>query len=228
VADEINKQNWMQELEQFEPNVFWEKHGRRIIWGSVAVLAALVAAFLWQRERGAAEERAAFELATAGDIESLQRAIQQNAGKEATAPALLRLGDLQYRQQRYAEAATSYRQLLSSFPRHAGADGARLGLAAIDEAQGNLDAARAQYQQLSASPNSYTALPARMGLARCTELAGQYKEARQLYEEVIAAGQRSPWQHEAMVRWTILSRQLPAVESTPAASTPAPGALPLP
>ena len=41
---ETSKQD-AQFLEQFEPNVFWQKHGRKILWG-IGAVALVVALFL--------------------------------------------------------------------------------------------------------------------------------------------------------------------------------------
>jgi tetratricopeptide (TPR) repeat protein len=192
---------------QFEPDLFWQEHGRKISFG-IALIAVLgLAAFLWQKQTAQKAEAAATRLATAVDAISLQRFIQDYQGQDLVVSAMVRLGDLYFRDGRYAEAGAVYQKLLSSYPRHVLRDAANLGLAAVQEAQGNLEAAKTQYLQLlNANPSGYFALVARMGVARCAEFLGQTKEARQLYEEVLPLAQESQLQTEAYVRWTILSR----------------------
>jgi tetratricopeptide (TPR) repeat protein len=223
MADETKK-NWMEELEQFEPDLFWQKHSRRIIWGTVAVLAVFAIAFYWQNQKAEEQDRAALRLAQANTVPALQQLIAAYQGQPIAAPALMRLGDQLYRSQQYGEAAAAYEKMLGAYPTHVLADGARLGLAAVKEAEGKLADARNLYQQLAMKPNSYTGLSARLGLARTTELLGEKREARQRYEEVLMMTQGSPRQQEALVRWTVLGRDLPATPATNAA----PAALPLP
>jgi len=195
-------------LEQFEPDVFWTQHGQKITWGAICIAALVVIFLVWQRQKSQRAEEAASRLAVANDEMALQGIIQDYAGQEVTASAMIRLADLYFRSGRYAEAATTDQKLLSAFPRHPLVQTAVLGLAAVQEAQGNYSAARDQYTQLASSyPNGYASLAARMGAARCTELLGQAKEARQMYEELLPMAQGTPWQNEALVRWTVLSRQ---------------------
>jgi tetratricopeptide (TPR) repeat protein len=195
-------------LEQLEPDIFWEKHGRKVVSIIVAVLAVGVAAFLWQKHAAREEENAAARLAEARDAVSLQRIIQDYEGKNVAAAAMIRLADVYFRNGEYSEAVAVYQKFLTEYPRHPLVQAARLGLAAVQEAQGNLQAAKEQYLQLASSdPSGYVSLVARMGAARCAEALRQTKEARQMYEELLPAAQGSPWQSEAFIRWTVLSRE---------------------
>jgi tetratricopeptide (TPR) repeat protein len=90
------------------------------------------------------------------------------------------------------------------------AQSAKLGLATVLEAQGNMEAAKTQYLQIiNSGQSSYVANAAKMGLARGLQLGGQNKEARQLYEEVIALGQNSPWFMQAYLQYIVLTRDMP-------------------
>jgi len=204
-------------LQQFEPNVFWEKHGRKVISAIVTLLAVGVVAFLWQRHTAQEEQAAAARLAEARDATSLQTIIDDYPGKQVAAAAMIRLADAYFRGGKYTEAATVYQKFLTEFPQYSLVQSARLGLAAIQEVQGNFPAAREQYLQLASSdPAGYVSLAARMGVARCTEALGQTREARQMYEELLPATQGSLWQSECFVRWTVLGRDLPPVATQPA------------
>lgn len=208
--------------EQFEPDLFWQEHGRKIIWATAAALGIGLLAYLWQQQRLQEAEVAMSKLAQATDAASLQQIVQSYAGSEVGAAALLRLADLHYREGRYLEANSAYQQFLERYPKHFLADSARLGLAAVQEATGNFEGARTQYAQLaSANPNGYAAVAAKLGVARCTELLGQVGEARQAYNEVMAADKAGGWQEEAFFRWTVLGRALAKPPSpTPAAKNP--------
>jgi tetratricopeptide (TPR) repeat protein len=132
---------------------------------------------------------------------------------------MIRLADIDFRSGKFTDAADLYQKFLTAFPNHPLLETAQLGLAAVQEAQGNLQAAKDQYTELASShPGGYTALAARMGAARCAELLGQTKDARQLYEELLPAVQNSAWQIEAIVRYAVLSRQ--QIETPVAGSQP--------
>jgi len=215
-------------LQQFEPDVFWEKHGRKVIAIAVAALAVGAAVFLWQRHGIQEEENAALRLASARDAATLQGIIQDYPGKNVAADAMMRLGDVYYREGKYDEAAAVYQKFLAEYPRHPLVQSGRFGLAAVQEAKGNFHAARDQYLQLAtADRGGYLFLAAGMGAARCAESLGQTKEARQMYEELFAAAQGSLWQSECARRWRVLSRDLPPEPVQPAPTQPAPSQLPV-
>ena len=208
-------------LEQFEPDVFWEQHGRKVVGGLVAVLAVGLAIFYWQRQGAQEEERAAARLAMARDPNSLQAIVRDYPGKEVAAQAMLRLGDVYFQEGKFADAATTYQQFLTSFPRHNQTPAALLGLAAVQEVGGNFEAAKGQYMQLVTShPDAYTAIAAKLGAARCAVKLGQKKEARQLYEELMPLVQGTPWQTEVTLGWTVLSREAEASAAASAAERP--------
>ena len=195
-------------LGQFEPDVFWQQHRRKIIGGLVAVLAVALAIVYWQRQGAQEEERAAVRLATARDLDSLQAIVRDYPGKEVGAQAMLRLGDLYFQEGKLEDAASTYQQFLTAFPRHGQVPAALLGVAAVQEAEGKFEAAKGQYLQLVAShPTAYTALAAKLGAARCAMKLGDTKEARQFYEELMAVTQGTHWQTEVMLGWTVLSRE---------------------
>ena len=208
-------------LKQFEPDVFWQKHGRKIVWGLVAVLAVGALAYLWQWKQTQQAEEAAAKLVGARDIPALEQVVKDYPQQEVAAQALLRLADMQYSVGRYTDAASSYQKFLKDFPNHALGDSAQFGLAAVAEAQGQYEQARAQYNTM-AGGRSYVSVGARLGVARCTELLGQVREARQLYEELKASVRRTPWQVEVDMRYAVLGRDIPepVVPSVPAPTAP--------
>ena len=202
----------LSELSQFEPDLFWEKHGRKVIIITAIALLTGLMAYFWQQQREADKDKASARLAEVVDIAGLQGIAKDYPDSDVAAAALLRLSDMQFREARYPDASKTLQELLEKYPKHILADAARLGLAAVQEAVGNYEPARILYGELiSASPNSYTVAPARLGAARCSELLGKVPQARQLYNEVIASDPTAAWQGEAFFRWTILGRQVPQV-----------------
>jgi predicted negative regulator of RcsB-dependent stress response len=200
----------LNELDQFEPDLFWQQHGKKIIAGTIAALVIGLGVYFWQQQKEDDKNRASTRLAEATTPADLEKVAKDFADTDMAPAALLRLADLYFREARYPDATKALQEIVNKYPQHLLADGARLGLAAVQEAVGNYEAARTLYGQLvSTSPNSYTVLPARLGAARCEELLGKTREARQLYNEVLAADQSTGWQGEAFFRWTVLGRQLP-------------------
>ena len=194
-------------LQQFEPDVFWQQHGKKILTGlAVVVLVGLVFYF---RQKQAADqaEAAAAELANAVSPAALQKLAEEFRGKEIGAQALFRLAELEARTGRFAEAGQAFQAVLAQYPNHPMAESAQLGLAVIQEAQGDFQGAKSRYQQiLVGHPGGYTAVAAKIGLARCAEGLGLTKEAQQAYEELRAVTRGSPWETEIYVRSIVLGR----------------------
>jgi tetratricopeptide (TPR) repeat protein len=209
--------------DQFDFEVFWEKHGKQITGAVIAVAAFGLILLYWQHQTTFQAEQATESLAHATDSASLQ-AVVRDFPKSLVAPeALARLADLYYRNGRYPEAANTYQSLMTDFPGHPLAVSSKIGLAAALEAEGNLAGANAQYLQvINSDPNSYIANAARMGLARCLEIQGQKKEARQLYEELLAAGRNSPWFEKAYLRMVVLNRDVPPEKADQPSANPSP------
>ena len=206
--------------ENFEPEVFWQEHGRKITWAIVGLVAIGLIAYVYQSQAQQRLETATARLASAKDAATLEQLIRDYPRQDVTAKALLRLADLHYHDTnhtKYAEAQAAYQQFLAAFPNHAFANSAHLGLAAVLEAQAKYEDARNAYGQLvTIGGQSYTVIAARIGTARCTELMGQKKEARQLYEELLPLVQNSPWQNEVYLRWAVLARDVPKEPAVPA------------
>ena len=205
--------------DQFDFEIFWREHGRKIAIGVLAVVAFGAVLLFRQSQSNQRLEQAAVSLALANDPASLEQVAHDFPGTQTALEALTRLGDGQYRAGKYAEATSVYERILKEFPSNPLAESARLGLAAVQEAQGNFEAAKGLYSRIvESSPTSFIVSAARMGMARCLEALGQTKEARQVYEEMVTSAQGSPLQAEASIRWIVLSRELPPSTSSGAAS----------
>ena len=194
-------------VDQFEPEVFWEQHGKKIITAGVAILVVGLVIFYWQRQTAEREQRAVASLAGAMNVQALERIVGDYPKTEVAAQALLQLAEMHFRAGQYNEAGAAYQRFMNDFPNHPLIESALLGIAAVQESQGNLEGAKVQYTKVIASyPKGYASWSARMGAARCFEGLGQIKEAQQAYEEILSAGQGSPWQSEAYLRWVVIGR----------------------
>jgi len=208
-------------LQQFEPDVFWLKHGKKILAGLAGVALVGLVIYYQQRQAVEQEQAAATRLGGANDPGTLQRLTEEFRGKAIGAQALLRLAEVQAQAGRYKEAAEAFQSFLSQYPSHPMAESAQLGLAAIQEAQGDFQGAKVQYQQiLVGHPAGYTAIAAKLGAARCAEGLGLTKEAMQSYEELQAATRGTAWEREVVLRYMVLARAQPVTPATP----PAPSA----
>lgn len=211
-------------LQQFEPDVFWQQHGKKVLGGLAALAVVGFGAYYYQRQAAEQEEAAAAQIALAVDPATLQRLAQDFQGKPIGAQALLRLAEMQMLAGRNKEAGEAFQSFLTQFPNHPMTESALLGLAAAQESAGDFQAAKTQYQQILLSrPSSYVAIAAKLGAARCAEALGLTKEALQAYEELRPALRGSPWETEVNLRYMVLIRTQPAVSAAPA---PAPAAQP--
>lgn len=193
-------------MNQFEPDLFWQRHGRKILWGVVVVLAVGVIAVQMQRQAAEREEEAAVRLAQATDPLTLGQLASEYKGKEIGAQACLRLANLQSQAGHLPETAAAYQEFLTVYPQHPLADAAQLGQAASLEASGKLEEAKIRYLQITTRPSSYTVVAAKLGAARCAEALGQTKDAVQLYEELVPAVAGTQWAVPVAIRLDVLAR----------------------
>ena len=213
-------------LTQLEPELFWQLHGRNIVWGFVAVLAAIVVVVQVQRQAAERETESADRIAQAVEPGLLLQLAHEYKGKNLGAQALLRLADVQTQAGHLTEALGAYQEFLTAYPQHPLVDSAQLGQAASLESAGKLEDAKARYLQLSARPGSYTSIAAKLGAARCAETLGQTKEARQLYEELAPVVAGTQWALPVALRLDVLARSKEtAIASVSPVTTIAPGGL---
>lgn len=193
--------------EQFEPDLFWQQQGKKIIYAMLVL--AVIGAIVYVRQHRQAEEenRMAQRLATANNPQALENIIHDYPGKPAAKEALLRLAGM-YQIGRPTDAASLYQRFLNDFPADPLAESALLGLAGIEESQNNFTAAKTKYLEIiTTHPNGFTVKSAKLGAGRCAEALGQLKEARQLYEEVLASAREgSPFFEAAAIRSLVLRR----------------------
>ncbi|MEI8316147.1 MAG: tetratricopeptide repeat protein [Verrucomicrobiota bacterium] len=211
---DVNKTG-MEFMEQFEPDLFWQTHGRKILWGLVGALAIGVVVVRMQRQAAEREEVAAARLAQTTEPLDLQQLAHEYKGKEIGAQAYLRLANLQAQAGHLPEALAAYQEFLTVYPQHSLAAAAQLGQATSLETLGKLEDAKIQYARLATRPNSYTVISAKLGEARCAEALGRTKEAIQLYEELVPAITGTQWALPVAIRLEVLARsQEPAGNSS--------------
>jgi hypothetical protein len=207
-------------LEHFEPDVFWQKYGRKILWGVGAVVVAGIVVIYQQRQAAEREQQAALRLAQATDPINLQAIANEFPKQAIGAQALMQLGNVHFESGRLAEAAAAYQELIRRYPSNPLADAARLSAVAVLEAQGSFEAALSQYLQLAAQPGSPLAISAKLGAGRCAEALGQFKQAQQIYEELALVTQGTGWETEVFVRRAVVMRNLGTLPATSGAETP--------
>lgn len=205
IMADVNKTS-VEFLEQFEPDLFWQAHSRKILWGLVGALAVVVVVVQMQRQAAEREEAATVRLNQVTEPLALQQLAREYKGKAIGAQAYLRLANLQSQAGRFPEALAAYQEFLTVYPHHSLASAAQLGQAASLEMVGKLEDAKMQYAQLATRPNSYTVLAAKLGAARCAENLGQTKEAVQLYEELMPVVAGTQWALPVAIRLDVLAR----------------------
>ena len=205
VMADVNK-TVVEFMEQFEPDLFWQAHGRKILWGVVGALAIGVIAVQMQHQAAAREEEAAVRLAQTTEPMALLQLAREYKGKDVGAQAYLQLANLQSQAGHLPETMAAYQEFLTIYPHHPLAAAAQLGQAESLEASGKLEEAKLQYSQIAYRPSSYTTVAAKLGAARCAEALGQTKEAVQIYEELMPAVAGTPWAVPVAIRLDVLAR----------------------
>jgi len=113
--------------DQFDFEIFWDKHGKQITGGVIAVAAFGLVLLYWQHQTSFQAEQATESLAHARDSGSLQAVVRDFPKSPVAAEALARLADLYYQNGRYPEAANAYQSLMSDFPSHPLAVSSKIG-----------------------------------------------------------------------------------------------------
>jgi tetratricopeptide (TPR) repeat protein len=212
--------------DQFEPDVFWQAHGRKIIWALVGLVVLVVAGYYWQSTTREAQALMAARFADAETADALEDFIADYGNKPTGAIALLKLGSVRFDSGRFDEAEQAYKRFIQGFPQHALIPQARYALAVIAESRGQHGEASQLYQNFAQQYGTSPLMPAtRVGLARCAETLGQTEQAIQLYQDAMAAASGAPtqqsfWGEIASSRHAILTRDKPKVAPTTKDASP--------
>jgi TolA-binding protein len=179
--------------EQWLRFVAWlEDNLRRIIVVAAVLIGVgtVVAFILWQggqKQRSASESHSFLlaqpQLATGEDLLAVADEVP---GTAAGTRALLLGAAALYTEGRFEDAKTQFQRLLTETPAGPLTPKARFGVAACDEALGNVEAAISGYQSLVNSPASGNVIPqARLSLGNLYVEQGQPELARAQYESII-------------------------------------------
>ena len=162
-----------------------------VIIGLVVGVAVAVAAAKAARRRSV--EEASGALVAAVEVGPVQDVVEQSAGLDIHAVALLKLAKTQFREGEFSEAAATYDEFLLLYPDHSMADTAVMGKIFCIETQdprGALD----EFDRFARErTNSFLVVEAQFGVARCYAQLGNLQKAKEIYEELVVDPDAEIW-----------------------------------
>ena len=214
---------------------FWpwfEANRKRLIGVGVVALAIL---FVWyyitssrqQKEIAAGQAYTQFQLNQPPTSSAQQVAdgylhlAKEYAGTVAAQRAQLEAAAILFNADRYADAQKQFQSFLAGTAGGSLAATAKLGVAACQEAQGQLDAALSSYREVTTGYRDTTdAMAAKFSMGRILELQGKLADAVTSYKEVAQSQLAGSLASEAANRIALiqvkLAAQKPATSVTPA------------
>lgn len=217
----------------YEALAWLELHRKQVIRGAVAILAIVVALYVyfWMRHQGELKaNQAVLALepgepgadnpgATAGDF--LKVADAHGSTTAAARALLLAAGEL-FREGKYAEARSHFERAGAADSSGILAPMAALGAAACLDAQNQPDAAITAYQQVIARyPDEPAAARARLAIAGLHEARGDWEAALKLYEALQSSPNPGQASMEAAGRKETILKLHPELARTNAVASPA-------
>ncbi|MFM8469524.1 MAG: tetratricopeptide repeat protein, partial [Limisphaerales bacterium] len=191
---------------QIEAQAWFETHKPQLVYAGVAALAVWLAAYTYQYVRKGKEATANAALAALSRpadksgkaaqpaAADYLKVAEQHAGTSAGGRALLFAADRLFSECKPAEAKARFEQFLSDNAGSPVAPMALLGVAACQEAAGELDKAITSYEQItlqhSGSPEAHQA---RLALGLLQEQKNKPDQALRLYDEVLRAKPVTVW-----------------------------------
>lgn len=212
----------------------WFEANRRtavMLAGTAAVVALIVAFFIWQQNRKviSAGEALTSILVTSGarggqpvTSEKLLQLAGEHAGTGAAGRAVFQAAATLFVDGKFAEAQTQFQRFMGENADHPFVPQARYGIAACLEAQGKTDEAAKSYKDISERfKSSGLGLAASCSLGRILESQGKLAEALPLFEEVARADGNGMLGGEARIRVAEIQQKLPPPPApAPAVVTP--------
>jgi hypothetical protein len=186
-------------LTAVQVELFWARHGKKVLVGSALVLLILLGIGAYLGYQAVRNSRAAKAFVGAHDIKGWESVIRRYAGTIAAGNAYLQIAGTQAANGQYSESDKSYQTFIKDYSSHPLFVNALFGLASNAEAEGKTDDALKYYSDISSSNrygSDYLAPMALYYQGRMTEKNGKPKEALQDFEEVL---QRYP--QSAMTMW---------------------------
>jgi len=142
----------------FDWDVFWFRNKSRILFSSIAVIAAVVVAACWYTWSAVANESAQSLFAQASDATALEAVVKSYPGTRAGASALLALASTQRDAGNMDASTGAFQQFLAKFPDDERAGAALFGIGQNQEAVGKSQEAMETYKQVPVRfPKSYAA-----------------------------------------------------------------------
>lgn len=219
---------------QIEALAWFETHKHQLVYVGAAAIAVWFAAYTYRHVRQGKEAEANAALAAlsrpadksdkSGKSQPLAndylKVADQHAGTQAAERALLFAADRLFVEAKYAEAKARFEKYLASNPTGSGAVTAAMGVAACQEAAGEIDKAIVSYEQIisqhSSAPEAHQA---KLALGLLHEGKSRNDQALRLYDEVLRAKPVTVWRMEAEMRRDQLLRKDPKLASGGASAT---------
>lgn len=191
----------------FEPELFWEEHGRKFILAGVLLVLALVSYAIYEFTTRQRTEAAGALLATGAKPEDYRKLIDTYPGTVAAGNAHLLLANLLRDESKFDEAAALLRSFTEKYPKHPLIHAGWLSLAESLATQGKAEEALGTYGQIPAKfPESHSAPLAMIEQANLLRSQGKTDEARRAYENLVAQYPRSLFAQEATREMRLLRK----------------------
>ena len=208
---------------------------KRLIIGTVIVLAAIAVIAFISYEQGQKEVRASHALANVavplsptapvqpGTGEAYLKVAKDYAGTKAGARALLQAGAVYFVENKYADAQTTFEQFLKEYPGSEWVPQAHFGIASTLDAQGKTADAVSKFEEMRRRfPNDATSDEVKLALARLYETQSKPADAHKIYSELVQANPYSGMGSEAGVRKEELEKKFPELAKINAPMTSLP------
>jgi predicted negative regulator of RcsB-dependent stress response len=205
---------------------------KRLIIGTVIVLAAIAVIAFISYEQGQKEVRASHALANVavplsptapmrpGTVDAYLKVAKEHAGTKAGARALLQAGAAYFVETNYSDAQKTFEQFLKDYPASDWIPQAHFGIASSLDAQGKTADAVAKFEEMRRRfANDATSDEVKLALARLFETQNKPADAHRIYSELVQANAYSGMGSEAGVRKEELEKKFPELAKTNAPMT---------
>jgi len=216
--------------------VTWvQANAKRLIIGTVIVLAAIAVIAFISYEQGQKEIRASEALANVagplsptapmrpGTAEAYLKVAKDYASTKAGARALLQAGASYFVEGKYGDAHTTFEQFLKDYPNSEWIPQAHFGIASSLDAQGKTTEAVNKFEEMRRRfANDATSDEVKLALARLFETQNKPADAHRIYSELVQANPYGGMGSEAGVRKEELEKKFPELAKTNAPMTSLP------
>jgi predicted negative regulator of RcsB-dependent stress response len=225
-SDATQSDSYLRFVTWFQANL------KRLIIGTVIVLAAIAVVAFISYEQGQKEVRASHALANVavplsptapmrpGTADAYLKVAKEHAGTKAGARALLQAGATYFVEGNYADAQKTFEQFLKEYPASEWIPQAHFGIASSLDAQGKTADAVTKFEEMRRRfANDATSDEVKLALARLFETQNKPADAHKIYSELVQANPYSGMGSEAGVRKEELEKKFPELARTNAPMT---------